>query len=621
MAGPRAAPPAARMTHGRGASGRASTNRLGPCASREGTIRPMYVVILAGGGGTRLWPLSTPARPKPFLPLLGSEPSSRRPSLASLGLSSAASSILGARAPPTAARPRPAARHQRRGGAGGAEHRRRHRPRHARHRPARRRGHGRPAGRPRHRRGRAFRSVLAAAADRAGAAAHSASRRRSSPSASRSTGRRPSTATSAPTRSPATARRAPRLPAAAPSRRSPTSPGPPSCSTEPGVAWNAGMFLWRRGAIRDALEKYAPDVLGGVADALAPEPRRLEPALRRRPRDLDRPRGHGAGAPATARSSWRRWTSAGATSAAGRRCSRRSARTVRGGRVVPARRVGRVVGPDDLVVQPVATARSSSRMAHERVSSTRTGRRALLAGARADRSIVRVAPRPRAAHGDPRLTTIAEAPGTDADRLRDRWLAGQDRRRVHVRERPPLRRRRRPLRRRQGRAGEGRRHRLRPAVRLGALRDRRPPRSSSPTTSRSPTRTPPCRPRWRSYEVVERGAAAGIVITASHNPWTDNGFKVKAPTGAAAGPEHADGHRGGDRHQRRHGDRAPAVRRRGGRRPRRAVRPVRRLRALRPPDRRPRRPEGGRRPRSSSTRCTAPARAGSRASSPAAGSG
>ncbi|HYM82613.1 MAG TPA: phosphoglucomutase/phosphomannomutase family protein [Candidatus Dormibacteraeota bacterium] len=40
-----------------------------------------------------------------------------------------------------------------------------------------------------------------------------------------------------------------------------------------------------------------------------------------------------------------------------------------------------------------------------------------------------------------------------------------------------------------------------------------------------------------SYEVVERGAAAGIVITASHNPWTDNGFKVKAPTGAAGGPE------------------------------------------------------------------------------------
>lgn len=31
----------------------------------------MYAVILAGGGGTRLWPLSSPERPKPFLPLLG----------------------------------------------------------------------------------------------------------------------------------------------------------------------------------------------------------------------------------------------------------------------------------------------------------------------------------------------------------------------------------------------------------------------------------------------------------------------------------------------------------------------------------------------------------------------
>ena len=40
-----------------------------------------------------------------------------------------------------------------------------------------------------------------------------------------------------------------------------------------------------------------------------------------------------------------------------------------------------------------------------------------------------------------------------------------------------------------------------------------------------------------SFEVVQRGSAAGIVITASHNPWVDNGFKVKAPTGAAAGQD------------------------------------------------------------------------------------
>src|SRR3982751_495431 len=33
----------------------------------------MYFVILAGGGGTRLWPLSRPDLPKPFLPLVSGE--------------------------------------------------------------------------------------------------------------------------------------------------------------------------------------------------------------------------------------------------------------------------------------------------------------------------------------------------------------------------------------------------------------------------------------------------------------------------------------------------------------------------------------------------------------------
>ena len=31
----------------------------------------MYAVIMAGGGGTRLWPLSRADKPKPFLPLVG----------------------------------------------------------------------------------------------------------------------------------------------------------------------------------------------------------------------------------------------------------------------------------------------------------------------------------------------------------------------------------------------------------------------------------------------------------------------------------------------------------------------------------------------------------------------
>ena len=40
-----------------------------------------------------------------------------------------------------------------------------------------------------------------------------------------------------------------------------------------------------------------------------------------------------------------------------------------------------------------------------------------------------------------------------------------------------------------------------------------------------------------SFFTRELNAGAGIVITASHNPWTDNGFKVKADTGGAAAPE------------------------------------------------------------------------------------
>ena len=79
-----------------------------------------------------------------------------------------------------------------------------------------------------------------------------------------------------------------------------------------------------------------------------------------------------------------------------------------------------------------------------------------------------------------------------------------------------------------------------------------------------------------SYEVVQRGAAAGIVITASHNPWTDNGFKVKAPTGAAAGAEILPVIEAGIAANGGAGDRAPPVRGRRGRRPRRVVRPVRR---------------------------------------------
>jgi mannose-1-phosphate guanylyltransferase len=49
-------------------------------------------------------------------------------------------------------------------------------------------------------------------------------------------------------------------------------PAPADAETlvaSPGVAWNAGMFLWRRRAIRAALGRHAADVLDGVADGLA----------------------------------------------------------------------------------------------------------------------------------------------------------------------------------------------------------------------------------------------------------------------------------------------------------------------------------------------------------------
>ena len=59
----------------------------------------------------------------------------------------------------------------------------------------------------------------------------------------------------------------------------------------PGVAWNAGMFLWQRGAIRAALEKYTP------LPMLIDHGRRVRARARQRLRpadaDLDRPGGHG----------------------------------------------------------------------------------------------------------------------------------------------------------------------------------------------------------------------------------------------------------------------------------------------------------------------------------------
>jgi mannose-1-phosphate guanylyltransferase len=52
-------------------------------------------------------------------------------------------------------------------------------------------------------------------------------------------------------------------------REKPAAADAEALVASPGVAWNAGMFLWRRRAIRAALARHAPEVLEGVAAGLA----------------------------------------------------------------------------------------------------------------------------------------------------------------------------------------------------------------------------------------------------------------------------------------------------------------------------------------------------------------
>ena len=106
----------------------------------------MYAVILAGGGGTRLHPLSRPERPKPFLPLLD-ERSLLQGTVDRLsGLTDDITVVTDRRYRDIVLGQAPEVARRRR--AAGPEHRGRHRSGHARHRTSPGRGHGRPAGRP-----------------------------------------------------------------------------------------------------------------------------------------------------------------------------------------------------------------------------------------------------------------------------------------------------------------------------------------------------------------------------------------------------------------------------------------------------------------------------------------
>ena len=313
---------------------------------------------------------------------------------------------------------------------------------------------------------------------------------------------------------------------------------------ETGVAWNAGMFLWRRRAIRAALERYT-----GLVQTHRPDDRRADapPArvrVRSEPVSIDyavmegaareRPGGDGLDG--------RRLVRPRLVDGAARPRSARAAT----GAVVQAGRDGRRRRRTTSSSGATAGASGSSRPL-ERGSMTATQPIAVLARRRARHRARRGAHRALRRTRRMSVTTTAGAPapttivfGTDGWRARiaDEYTFENVRRCADGVARYVVDR---------GETGQGRRHRVRPPVRLGALRGRRrrgPPRPRHPGRASRVHAVPT---QMSSFEVVERGSAAGIVITASHNPWVDNGFKVKAPTGAAAGADILGGHRGAAR--------------------------------------------------------------------------
>jgi mannose-1-phosphate guanylyltransferase len=234
----------------------------------------MYVVIMAGGGGTRLRPLSTAARPKPFLPLLPNGETLlqrtiarlRGPELA-LGdgaicvvASAAYEPLVREQAPGVTLLVEPEGRNTAAAIALAALAVDRDDDEVMVVLPADHRiDPGREA---------VFRSVLAAAADGLATGAFGVE----SPLVT--LGIRPS--------HPSTqyGYLIPRVEAGADIaglrayplaafREKPALAEAEALVASPGVAWNAGMFLWRRRAIRAALGRHAPDVFAGVAAGLA----------------------------------------------------------------------------------------------------------------------------------------------------------------------------------------------------------------------------------------------------------------------------------------------------------------------------------------------------------------
>ena len=215
------------------------------------------------------------------------------------------------------------------------------------------------------------------------------------------------------------------------------------------MAWNAGIFLWQRRAIRDAIERYTGLVT--MIGAVAGSDSGLTAAYDRlKPISIDHAVMEGAASDRRVvmasmavgwsdLGSWTQLLAALGGTGVGRVVSPNEAVRADEADLIVERVGGRLAvseGPRDiLAANPVGAARG-------RRGEPRTGRCARGPGGRMG--------------GTPVTEDGAEVP----DRLRHRRLARAHCRGLHVRERPALRGRRRSLRRRARGAGQGRRPRL-----------------------------------------------------------------------------------------------------------------------------------------------------------------
>ena len=260
------------------------------------------------------------------------------------------------------------------------------------------------------------------------------------------------------------------------------------------VAWNAGIFAWSRDAIRAAPRAPRaghPRPPSGPSAAPG-APAELEAAYATvratsidyavmEPASLAGRRRDGAGADVGWSDLGQLGGAARCPASPGARAAGEPAGARRASAVAPrpSGRTGTLVLAGDRLVVTIGLRRYHRRRHARRAARLRRGP---LAGGPGDRR----GAAPAATEEDIVTTPAAGRPQPDPHRLRHGRLAGEDRRRLHVRERPPLRRGRRRVT--SSTAASRRRASSSPTTGAspGSTSPPRPPRCSWPTTSRSP---------------------------------------------------------------------------------------------------------------------------------------